>query len=227
LAENLFPRFRTTLLTVRTERPRRTMTAENDNTPLPEDLPPESGSGDEAAVREVMRVLRMEAEAHKDRALRALAEVENVRKRLERERDEARTYSVTRFARDLLSVADNLSRALSALPAEARTRAEDSIKLVLDGVEATERQAILGRHGVKPIEAQGVRFDPNVHQAIAEIPGAGAEPGTVVNVVQSGYLIGDRLLRPAMVTIAKAGTEKPAPEGYGPNGAAARLDTKI
>jgi len=136
-------------------------------------------------MREIA-ALRTEADNHKDRALRALAEVENVRKRLERERDEARTYGVTRFARDLLTIADNLSRALAALPADAREKADDSLKAVLDGVEATERelQATLARHGVKPIAAEGQRFDPHLHQAIGEVPAKGAEPGSVVNVVQ-------------------------------------------
>ena len=130
------------------------MSAENDNDPLPEEMG--QGDGQDDVVREIA-ALRAEADNQKDRALRALAEVENVRKRLERERDEARTYSVTRFARDFLTVADNLSRALAAMPAEARAKADDSLKAVLDGVEATERelQAALARHGVKPIAAEG------------------------------------------------------------------------
>ena len=198
------------------------MSAENDNTPLPEEMAETFGS-DDGEFRRVLGELRAEAEGHKDRALRALAEVENVRKRLERERDEAKIYSVTRFARDILTVADNLNRALAALPAEARNRAEDSFKVVLEGVEATERElkAAFGRHGIKPIEAQGQRFDPHLHQAIAEVPGNGAEPGTVVNVVQPGYTISDRLLRPAMVTVAKSEA------GASPNGAAGRVDTKV
>jgi molecular chaperone GrpE len=178
-------------------------------------------------MRREVGALRAEADAQKDRALRALAEVENVRKRLERERDDARTYSVTRFARDLLTVADNLARALAAVPAEARARADESLKAVLDGVEATERelQAALGRHGVKPIDAAGQRFDPHLHQAIAEVPAQGAEPGTVVNVVQSGYTIGDRLLRPAMVTVAKTGGARPNGEGAAQPGA--HVDSKV
>jgi molecular chaperone GrpE len=201
------------------------MSAENDDQPLPEELDQPSPS-EQDAVHGLIDALRAEADVQKDRALRALAEVENVRKRLERERDEARTYSVTRFARDLLTVADNLSRALAAIPAEARARADDGLKAVLDGVEATERelQATLARHGVKPIDAEGQRFDPHLHQAIAEVPGSGKTPGSIVNVVQSGYVIGDRLLRPAMVTIAKAdaGT-RPNPG----NGAGGQFDSKV
>jgi molecular chaperone GrpE len=209
------------------------MSAENDNDPLPEDRAQGTSIGEDEAVREIT-ALRTEAEAQRDRALRALAEVENVRKRLERERDEARIYSVTRFARDFLTVADNLSRALAAIPADSRAKADDSVKAVLDGVEATERElkAALARHGVKPIEAEGQRFDPHMHQAIAEVPAKDVEPGTVINVVQSGYTIGDRLLRPAMVTIAKPegaraeGSAKPDGEGS-VNGAGGRLDTTI
>jgi molecular chaperone GrpE len=198
------------------------MAADNDNQPLPEETGQWSSSSEDEIRREI-NALRAEADAQKDRALRALAEVENVRKRLERERDDARTYSVTRFARDLLTVADNLARALAAIPADARAKADDSIKSVIDGVEATERelQAALGRHGIKPIEAQGQRFDPHLHQAIAEVPAQGAEPGTVVNVVQQGYTIGDRLLRPAMVTVAKGSAARTN------GGAGAQLDTKV
>jgi molecular chaperone GrpE len=200
------------------------MSADNDNTPLPEEIP-EAFRDDGGPEREIA-LLRAEADANKDRALRALAEAENVRKRLERERDEARQYSIAKFARDLLTVADNLARALSACPPEARAKADESLKAVLDGVEATARElsAALGRHGVKTIEAAGARFDPHLHQAIAEVPANGAEPGTVVNVVQSGYVIGDRLLRPAMVTVAKGPGSSSAPP---PNGSGGQVDTKI
>ncbi len=202
------------------------MAAGNDNDPLPEEIP-EAFREDPEIARE-MSALRAEVDAHKDRALRALAEAENVRKRLERERDEARQYSIARFARDLLTVADNLARALQACPPEARARADDSLKAVLDGVEATARElsAALARHGIKPIEAQGARFDPNLHQAIAEVPATAVEPGTVVTVVQPGYVIGDRLLRPAMVTVAKAASA-PAPAPPPPNGSGGQLDTKV
>jgi molecular chaperone GrpE len=201
------------------------MSAENDNDPLPEEMG--QGDGQDDVMREIA-ALRAEADNHKDRALRALAEVENVRKRLERERDEARTYSVTRFARDFLTVADNLSRALAAMPAEARAKADDSLKAVLDGVEATERelQAALARHGVKVIAAEGQRFDPHLHQAIAEVPAKGVEPGSVVAVVQPGYTIGERLLRPAMVTVAKAEGARSG-NGADSSSAGGRLDTKI
>ena len=200
------------------------MSAENDNQPLPEEMGQES-TAEQDAIHGVINALRAEAEAQKDRALRALAEVENVRKRLERERDEARTYSVTRFARDLLTVADNLSRALAAIAPDVRAKADDSLKAVLEGVEATERElkSVLTRHGVKPIEAEGLRFDPHLHQAIAEVPAQGAEPGTVMHVVQPGYTIAERLLRPAMVTVAKAD----GAQGTRPNGSGSQVDTKV
>jgi molecular chaperone GrpE len=200
------------------------MSAENDDRPLPEEMDQPS-TAEQDAVHGVIDALRAEADLQKDRALRALAEVENVRKRLERERDEARTYSVTRFARDLLTVSDNLARALAAMPADVREKADDSLKAVLDGIEATERelQATLARHGVKPIDAEGLRFDPHLHQAIAEVPGSGKIPGTVVSVVQPGYVIGERLLRPAMVTVAKGEAAGTRPG----NGAGSQFDTKI
>jgi molecular chaperone GrpE len=175
------------------------MVDENGNGAAPE------ADEDETAPEEI-EALRAEVAAMKDRALRALADAENTRKRAEREREETKTFAITRFARDLLSVSDNLSRALAALPPDAKAAAADSVKAILDGVEATERelQAVLARHGVKSIEAEGAKFDPNLHQAIAEVPGEGRAPGTVVSVVQGGYTIGERLLRPAMVTIAQA-----------------------
>ncbi len=188
------------------------MSAEKDDDALPEDPGEEPANDEPEQLKELTAQLRAEAEAHRDRALRALAEVENVRKRLERERDEARMYSVARFARDILTVADNLSRALAALTPDLRNTANDALKAVLDGVEATQRElkSALGRHGVQPIEAEGKRFDPHLHQAIAEVPAQNAEPGTVMHVVQEGYTIGDRLLRPAMVTVAKASAMAPA-----------------
>ena len=155
-----------------------------------------------------LQALQAEISELKDRMLRALADAENTRKRAERERHDALQYGTTKFARDMLSVADNLKRALDHFPAEARAKADDAVKSVLEGVEATARelQATLARHGIKRIEAEGARFDPHLHQAIAEVPAQGKEPGTVMSVIQEGYTIGDRLLRPAMVTVAKAET---------------------
>jgi molecular chaperone GrpE len=165
---------------------------------------------------DVIQALNAENVDLKDRLLRALAETENVRRRGEREREDTKQFAVSRFARDMLGIADNFARALSHLPQEVRDAADPQIRSVIEGVEATERQLMqtLGSHGVKQVETEGVKFDPNFHQAIAEVPGEGRPPGTIVNVVQSGYTIADRLLRPAMVTVAR----KDAGNGAAPGG---------
>jgi molecular chaperone GrpE len=148
---------------------------------------------------------RAEAADLRDRLLRALAETENTRRRAEREKQDASQYAVTKFARDMLQIADNFARALAAAPAELRAAADPQIKAVLEGVEATERQLLqtMERHGVAVIDTADGKFDPNLHQAIAEVPGGDKPAGSIVDVVQSGYKIGDRLLRPAMVTVAR------------------------
>jgi len=154
---------------------------------------------------DVIQALNAENVELKDRLLRAMAETDNVRKRGERERQDASNYAVTRFARDMLEIADNFARALSHLPREVLAAADPQLKAVIEGVEATERQLLakLGTHGVKAIDTSDGKFDPNLHQAIAEVPGEGKPAGSIVNVVQSGYTIADRLLRPAMVTVAR------------------------
>ncbi len=151
----------------------------------------------------------------KDRLLRTLAEMENLRRRTEREVADARTYAVTNFARDLLNVGDNMRRALESVPAELRAVAEGPFKGLIEGIELTERDFLktLERHGVKLVEPKGQRFDPNLHQAMFEVPDPSVPSGTVVQVVQPGYAIGERLLRPAMVGVAKGGPKpgaKPA-----------------
>jgi molecular chaperone GrpE len=175
--------------------------AENDNDiPVDTDAPP---SGE--AQPEDLERLRAEVAELKEKHLRALAEVENTRRRLERDRLEASRYAVTRFARDMLGVSDNLQRALAHFPPDARADAPPAVKAVLEGVEATERElaGTLERHGVRAISASDAKFDPHLHQAIAEVPADGKQPGTIVDVVQTGYVIADRLLRPAMVTVAR------------------------
>jgi molecular chaperone GrpE len=192
-----------------------------------QDYVPEDNAGSSEQGQEVV-ALKAEAADLKDRLLRALAEVENVRRRSERERLDASQYAVTKFARDMLSVADNLKRALDAYPPDARANATPQVKAVIDGVEATERhmQSTLERHGVKLIDTAGAKFDPNLHQAIAEVPAQGKPPGSIMNVVQTGYLIADRLLRPAMVTVARAGSDGAAPQAPG-NTPGSTVDTKI
>lgn len=140
----------------------------------------------------------------KDRLLRAAAEMENMRRRFERDMADARQYAVTGFAREVLSIGDNLGRALEAVPDEAR-KEEGAMASLLAGVELTERELlrVLDKHNVKRLEPQGEKFDPNFHQAIFEVEHEDAPHGTVVQVVQPGYSIGERVLRPAMVGIAK------------------------
>jgi molecular chaperone GrpE len=147
-----------------------------------------------------------EAAALKDKLLRALAEMENQRKRSERDVADARAYAITVFARDILNVADNMHRALNALDVELRQQADPGVKALLDGVELTERELlnVLEKHGVRKLEPLGQKFDPNRHQAMYEVPDSSAPAGTVVQVIQAGYTIGDRVLRPALVAIAKA-----------------------
>jgi len=147
----------------------------------------------------------------KDRLLRLAAEMENLRKRMGREIEDTRSYAITKFARDMLTATDSLSRALIVLPAETRDTADGPLKSLIDGIELTERemQRLLAVHGVKPIEAEGQKFDPHKHQAMFEVPDPTRPEGTVVQVVQTGYAIGDRVLRPAMVGVAKGGAATP------------------
>ena len=159
-----------------------------------------------AEAAEDLRLAEAERQAaeFKDRLLRALAEVENVRRRAEREADDARKYAVSDFARELLGVADNLQRALAGVKPEAR-ESNPELGAVLAGVELTERELLraLEKHGVRPVEALGKKLDPNLHQAVAQIDHPEAAAGEVVQVFQTGYTIADRLLRPAMVAVAK------------------------
>ena len=149
----------------------------------------------------------------RDKLLRTIAEMENLRKRTEREVSDTRSYAIAGFARDMLTATDSLSRALMVLPAEARDSADPTVKSLIEGIEMTERemQRLLAKHGVKPIEAEGQKFDPHKHQAMFEVPDPSRPEGTVVQVVQAGFAIGDRVLRPAMVGVAKGGGATGAP----------------
>jgi len=168
---------------------------------MPDD--PEPGSAEELA-REV-------AEA-KDRVLRTLAEMENLRTRTKKEVADARSYGIASFARDVLDIADNLQRALDAVPAAAREAADPGLKALIEGVELTERSlhSTLEKNGVKRFDPTGEKFDPNFQQAMYEVPDPTVPAGTVVQVAQVGYTIGDRVLRPALVGVSKGGA-KPAP----------------
>ncbi len=187
----------------------------NDETNLPEtpdaasdmdsvlEFPPEAGT-DSRDIE--ISALKEEVGALKDRLLRLAADMENLRKRSEREKAEATLYAATNFARDLLSVADNMGRAITAVPAETLASADEASKNLLAGVEVTERelQNVFQRHGIRRIVAVGQKFDPNLHQAMFEVPTSSEAPGTVVQELQAGYAIGDRCLRPSLVGVAKA-----------------------
>ena len=187
------------------------MTDTTANEAAPENTP-------EAAAPDPVETLAREAAELKDRLLRTLAEMENLRRRTEREVADSRVYAVTSFARDILAVADNMERAMKALDDEIREKADAGVKALLDGVELTERELIkaLEKHGVKRLEPQGQKFDPNLHQAMLELPDPSVPPGTVVQVMQPGYTIGERVLRPALVGIAKGGPKAPAAASEAP-----------
>ena len=154
---------------------------------------------------EALDRLRDDLEAARQDMLYAKAETQNVRRRLEKDIADARTYAATGFARDMLSVSDNLTRALEAIPAELHD--DERLKALVTGIEATRRELdkVFGLHGIARIAAVGLPLDPHQHQAMLEIPHAEHEPGTVIQELQAGYTIKERLLRPAMVAVAKKG----------------------
>src|SRR5436190_5830418 len=181
-------------------------------------------------VAALVEQLAREAADNKDKLLRSLAEMENMRRRTDRQVADAREYGITAFARDVLAVADNMNRALSAIDPQLRATADAGLKSLLEGVELTERELlkVLEKHGIKKFEPNGEKFDPNLHQAMYEVPDPSLPNGTVAQVVQAGYMIGERVLRPALVAIAKGGPkagETPpvndnAPTSQDPQGAA-------
>lgn len=157
----------------------------------------------------------------KDRLLRTMADMENLRNRSRREQEDALKYATTNFARDLLNVSDNLRRALESVPADADPENE-TLKTLRDGIEMTEREllSVFERHGIASINPVGEKFDHNAHQAMFKVPGTDAAPGTVVQVVQAGYMLRDRLLRPAMVGVAaenETATGEDGPNSAGPS----------
>src|ERR1043166_8026454 len=162
----------------------------------------------------------------KDMLLRALADAENTRRRSERDVADARQYAVTSFAREMLQVADNLRRALAAVPAEKRTEGDPTLAALLEGVEVTERglEQTLAKFGVKRLEAKGKKFDPSFHQAMFELPREDVAPGTIVDEMQAGYVIGDRVLKPALVVVAKRPSVAANDDGAKPASARANAD---
>jgi molecular chaperone GrpE len=165
-------------------------------------------AADETVVEiDMVAVLTAERDELKDRLLRTMAEMENLRRRTEKEVADARNYGMTNFARDMLSVVDNLGRGLASIPEPDRAGADGAFKSLINGVELTERDLlkILERHGVKTINPQGEKFDPNRHQAIFEAPDPATPKGHVMSVAQIGFSIGERVLRPAMVGVSAGG----------------------
>jgi molecular chaperone GrpE len=198
----------------------------------PEDEPdedePEDELGDPAESETIqsdadhIHALMAEAADLKERLLRAMADMENLRKRTEREKAEARLYAATNFARDLLSVADSMDRALQSVPEEGRDQLDEATRNLLAGIEVTHKELInvLSRHGIARIEPLGGKFDPHFQQAMFEVPDGSVPAGTVVQVMQAGYTIGERCLRPALVGVAKAPPAEgsPATNGSGNGG---------
>jgi molecular chaperone GrpE len=166
-----------------------------------------SETAEATAEPDPMEALQAENAELRDRFLRLAAEMENLRRRTERDVKDAKSYSVAGFARDMLAVSDNLRRAIDAVPAERRQEGDQALIALLEGVEMTERAMLsaLERHGVRKIEAEGEKFDPNFHQAMFEVPNTEVPNNTVLQVVQAGFTIGERVLRPAMVGVSKGG----------------------
>ncbi|MDR6658008.1 nucleotide exchange factor GrpE [Tardiphaga sp. 20_F10_N6_6] len=156
-----------------------------------------------------VEALTKEAAESRDKMLRTLAEMENLRKRTQKEVADGRTYAIANFAREVLDIADSLQRALDAVPADTKAAADPGLKALLEGVELTERSLLntLEKNGVKKFDPSGEKFDPNFQQAMYEVPDASVPAGTVVQVVQAGYTIGERVLRPALVGVSKGGAK--------------------
>ena len=177
--------------------------------PAPADQAASPASAPEAEPADPVAALTAENQALKDKVLRTLADMENLRRRTEKEMADARTYAVAQFAQDMLTVTDNLRRALDSVTEESRQTADTGLKSMLEGVELTERDLLktLERHHIRKIHPQGERFDPNLHQAMFEAEDPALPAGTVTQVVQSGFVIGERLLRPALVGVSKGGAK--------------------
>ena len=186
------------------------MTDDVDETPEQEGLTAEKP---ELQEEQAIAVLQAEVADLKDQLLRAVAETENIRRRAAREKQDISKFAITGFARDLLAVPDTLTRALESIGEEMR--ALEGVAGVIEGMELTQKQllGILERHGVKPIQPLGEKFDPNFHQAMFEAPDTGQPDGTVIQILQTGYVIGDRLLRPALVGVAKSANAAPPAAG--------------
>lgn len=164
-------------------------------------------NGSEPDPFKVLESLNVENAALKDRVLRLMADMENLRRRTEKEVGDAKSYGVSNFAREMLNVVDNLSRAVTSMPADVVASASGNLKTIIEGVELTERDFVsrLARFGVKALDPQGKKFDPNMHEALFEIPDESVPSSTVLQVVETGYSIGERVLRPAKVGVSRGG----------------------
>jgi molecular chaperone GrpE len=184
-----------------------------ENDEAPEAAAPDAAPSGEMVPAEQVKAALEAAADFKDRLLRTLADMENLRKRTEREVADARQYGVTAFARDVLQASDNMHRALDSIGAELSETTDSNVRALIEGIELTERELakVLEKHGVKMFMPQGEKFDPNVHQAMYEVADGSAAPGTVAQVIQAGFMIGERVLRPALVAVAKAPPKAPSP----------------
>jgi molecular chaperone GrpE len=193
----------------RLETATRTMMDQPANSPDPHGAEPAAAPAEPSPDA---KALAKEAAELKDRLLRTLADMENLRRRTEREIADTRQYAVASFARDLLAVADNMERALNTLSADFRDQADPVVKSHIEGVELTERELlkVMEKHGIRKFDPQGQKFDPNLHQAMMQVPDPSVPDGTVVQVMAPGYMIGERVLRPALVGVAKGGPKATA-----------------
>src|SRR5665647_553355 len=201
-----------------TDNPAANDTAAKPQGDVPEGEAPVAAATPELVPAEQVTAALEAAAEFKDKHLRLLAEMENLRRRTAKEVDDARQYGIAGFARDVLAVADNMHRALATLDEEVRGAADAKLMSLIEGVELTERELLkaLEKNGVKKFTPQGEKFDPNLHQAMYEVPHSDVPAGHVAQVIQSGYMIGERVLRPALV-----GVSKPQPKATANNNAAA------
>ncbi|MFD1329086.1 nucleotide exchange factor GrpE [Mycoplana ramosa] len=192
--------------------------AANDSAETAAVSPENNDAGAQAAEADPIALLQAENTDLRDKYLRLAADMDNLRRRTERDVKDAKSYAIAGFARDMLGVSDNLRRGLEAIPAEALEAGGTGLKALIEGVEMTERSmlAALERHGVRKLEPIGEKFDPHFHQAMFEVPNTEVPNGTVVQVIQDGYTIGERVLRPAMVGVSKGGPKAPANGGDRP-----------
>jgi molecular chaperone GrpE len=181
----------------------------------------DKAQGAAPASEDPVAAAQRDAAEYKDKVLRTLAEMENLRRRTEREVNDARVYSIAGFARDVLAVADNMHRALETVGPELREKADPKVKALIEGVELTERELLksLEKNGVKKFSPQGEKFDPNVHQAMYEVQDSNLPNGHVAQVIQAGYMLGERVLRPALVAVVKK-PQQAAGNGRADNSAA-------